>query len=349
MSIGGYRRVIDLEHGRTNVRQRNVQDFVFAARRNLTGEARSDVSLDGDVAFNLDQTGKLVRAPAIAARNRRIDMLDNPLSIVRAALDPDTKLTHLRTEGGLQLLDIATKQGDQLILAVNRETHLPAWLSWVAPHPNFGDVTYRTEFAGYQPLDGNGLNLPSGYNTISDFRNVVQQKIYVDKYEVNGVLPDLAAPPQIRAAEVPVPGRLPDVAAVPVGKGVWFLKVTPGGNSTLFEFDDHLVLFEAYGSEANGLAVIKKARETVPGKPLTQLIVSHHHIDHTGGLRAAVSEGLAIITNRQNVGYIKEVTSRRRSCFPMRSAEIPSRSRSFPSTIISRSKTTRWKWMSIGL
>ena len=44
--------------------------------------------------------------------------------------------------------------------------------------------------------------------------------------------------------------------------------------------------------------------------------MSHHHIDHTGGLRAAVSEGLTVITNRENVAYVKEVTSRSAKLFP---------------------------------
>jgi hypothetical protein len=101
-----------------------------------------------------------------------------------------------------------------------------------------------------------------------------------------------------------------------MARGVWFMKVTPGGNSTLFEFDDHSVLYEVYGSEENTLAVIEKARATVPGKPVTQVIVSHYHVDHTGGLRAAVAEGLTIITNRQNVAYVREVTSRPATLFP---------------------------------
>jgi glyoxylase-like metal-dependent hydrolase (beta-lactamase superfamily II) len=52
-------------------------------------------------------------------------------------------------------------------------------------------------------------------------------------------------------------------------------------------------MYEAYGSEASALAVMKAARETAPDKLLTHVIVSHYHIDHTGGLRAAVSEGLS--------------------------------------------------------
>ena len=315
VNIDGYRRVIDLEHGRTNVQQRNVQDFVFAYRRFMNGDNKVDASLDGEVAFNTDAQGKRVRAPAIAARNRRIDMLDNPLSIVRTALDPATRLGAPRLRDGLWVMDLTTRQGDDLVLAVNAQTHLPAWLSWVAPHLNFGDVTYRTHFSGYQPVDGNGLNLPSGYNTVSDFRNVVQLKLYVDKYEVNAPLPDLAAPP--RSAPPPCRCRSGRRSiAVPMGKGVWFMKVTPGGNSTLYEFADHLVLFELYGNEDNALAVIEKGRHRAGQAAVTQVIVSHYHVDHTGGLRAAVAEGLAIITNRQNVDYVKEVTSRPATRFP---------------------------------
>jgi hypothetical protein len=315
VNISGYRRVIDLDHGRTNVQQSNVQDFVFAYRRNMNGDVKVNASLDGDVAFNTDASGKKVRAPAMAARNRRIDMLDNPLSIVRAALEPATRLGKPKLQNGRWVVDLTTREGDALVLAVDATTHLPASLSWVAPHLNFGDVTYTTYFTGYQPVDGNGLNLPSGYNTVSDFRHVVQQKLYVDKYEVNVPVPDLAAPEDIRTAAVPVPTR-PAVEAIPVGKGVWFMKVTPGGNSTLYEFNDHLVLFELYGSEEGALAVIDKARATVPGKPVTEVIVSHYHVDHTGGLRAAVAEGLTVITNRQNVDYVREVTSRPATVFP---------------------------------
>ena len=207
INISAHQRVIDLEHGRMNVQQRNIQDFVFAYARNMNGDIRVNNSLDGDVAFTVGADGKAARVPEAAVRARRLDMLNNPVSIVRAAFDPATKLGKLRKQDNLQVLDLTTRQGDQLVLAFNSDTHLPAWLSWVAPHPNFGDVTYRTHFAGYQPLDGNGLVLPSGYNTISDFRNVVQQKIYVDKYVVNGTIPDLAAPADVRSAAAPVPGR----------------------------------------------------------------------------------------------------------------------------------------------
>ena len=46
------------------------------------------------------------------------------------------------------------------------------------------------------------------------------------------------------------------------------------------------------------------------------MIVSHHHFDHTGGLRAAVAEGLTIVTQRGNEALLREMASRPARLFP---------------------------------
>ena len=317
VNVNGLQRVLDLEHGRMRLEQRLVQDFVFAYARNMNGDTRVNQVLDGDIAYNVGADGKAVRAPEAAVRTRRIEMLGNPVSIVRAALD--AKLSNLHKEGNRQVLDLITAKGDKLTLAVDSETHLPSWLSWVGPDNNLGDVTYRTNFSGYQIE--NGVMLPSGYNTTMDFRNVVWNKLYVDKNVVDGPIDSLAAPEAVRAAPLPNAPRL-NVEAIPVAKGIWYLRGA-GGNSTLFEFDDHLTIFEAYGSEANTKANIERARSVVPNKPLTEIIVSHHHFDHSGGLRTAVSEGLTIITHRGNVDLFKEMVARPATQFPDSLARNP--------------------------
>jgi glyoxylase-like metal-dependent hydrolase (beta-lactamase superfamily II) len=107
----------------------------------------------------------------------------------------------------------------------------------------------------------------------------------------------------------------PNVAVQEVARGIWLLA---GGShhSALVEFADHLVLIDAPQNDARALAVIAKARELRPGKPLTHVVNSHHHFDHSGGIRAAVSEGLTVITHQGNGAFIEEVFKRPHSRVP---------------------------------
>ena len=92
-----YTRTIDLEHWRTRVQQRLKMDFVFASTAGQLGLNRTNETLDGDVAYNIGggflaapQTGTPQPQPAgpAAARQRRVELLAHPITIVRAALDP---------------------------------------------------------------------------------------------------------------------------------------------------------------------------------------------------------------------------------------------------------------------
>jgi glyoxylase-like metal-dependent hydrolase (beta-lactamase superfamily II) len=96
------------------------------------------------------------------------------------------------------------------------------------------------------------------------------------------------------------------VAVQPVAKGIWWLAGSGNHRSVVFEFDDHLVLFEVPVNQARSKAVIDKARTLSP-KPLTQVIVSHHHFDHSGGMRVAVAEGLTVITYKDNIPFFQEL------------------------------------------
>jgi glyoxylase-like metal-dependent hydrolase (beta-lactamase superfamily II) len=139
-------------------------------------------------------------------------------------------------------------------------------------------------------------------------------RLHVDRYELDIAIDDLAASAEVRAAAAPVPNYT--VEAQPVARGVWLLAGNNGANSVLLEFADHLTLFELPTNRAWGEAVIATARRTVPGKPITQVIISHHHFDHTGGLRVAVAEGLELVTQRGNVGWFEELMSRPVTQFP---------------------------------
>ena len=323
-----HRRTIDLEHGRTRVEQRLKMDFVFASEVGQLGLNRTSETLDGDVAYNIG-AGFLApqggapqpqAAGAAAARQRRIELLAHPITIVRAALDATSRLSNLRRQGNLQLVDVTVRQGDTLRLAVDAAaTNRPAWVSYVGPNANLGDVTYKTAFAGYVPVQG--VQLPTGFTTTIDFRNVVQRKLYVDRNIVDAAIDDLSAPASVRSPAAAEGGAGRGGAAPPpvkVADHVWFMN----GN-TFFEFDDHITMVEANRTDAALQAILQVANALVPGKRVTQVIQSHHHFDHSAGLRAAVAQGLTIISRRGNEGIFREMVARPARLFPDALARNP--------------------------
>jgi glyoxylase-like metal-dependent hydrolase (beta-lactamase superfamily II) len=294
-----FKRSIDLTHHRARTEQHRIGMFPFA----LPTDNRQSQSLDGDVAFSGVQ-----RASDAAAADRRIEMLTTPLTILRAALDPNAKV-----ESKGERITITTAQGDQLTLSLNGTTHLPASVSWMTSSENLGDVVNTTSFEDYETVSG--IQLPKRYITKIDFRGWTTGDFSVSKNTVDADIGDLAAPAAVKNAAAPVPPPI-SVDVQPVAKGIWWLAGTGNAFSILFEFADHLTLFEAPTSEARTKAVIEKARATVPNKPLTEVIVTHHHFDHTGGLRTAVAEGLTVISHQGNEGILREMTSRKATLKP---------------------------------
>ena len=314
ISVPDYEKIIDLEHGRMRVRQRNHQNFVFAGAAGYLGGANAaSAYLDGDVAYNGAANGRMARANDQAARARRIDMMNNPVALVRAALDRPAAVSNPRAESSWQLVDITLATGERLTLAIDPGTGLPAWVRWMAHDENLGDVTFRTTFTGYLPVKG--VMLPMGYSTVIDFRSVVQNKLYVDKNAVDEPVDDLSAPAEVRSAPAPRPPA-PSPEATVVSPGVWLMHGMGGANAILFEFADHLTMFEAPSSQAWTKALIDRARATVPAKPLTELVVSHHHFDHTGGIRQAMAEGLTIIAHKGTEGLFREIALRKGTIAP---------------------------------
>ncbi|HEX4999690.1 MAG TPA: MBL fold metallo-hydrolase [Terriglobia bacterium] len=64
------------------------------------------------------------------------------------------------------------------------------------------------------------------------------------------------------------------------------------------EFKDHIVMVDA---PQNGIAdFIEQTRQAIPNKPITAVISTHNHFDHSGGLRVVAAEGATIVTNEMN-------------------------------------------------
>lgn len=309
------RRIYDVEHGRYRQQERRNDLFPFAAYGGHDFALQVQ-SLDGTTAFNVNEKGVATRGGDV--RDRRMWMHTNPAVAVRAALAPAAKLGNRRQENGLTLVDLTLKEGDLLTIAIRPPANLPEFVRWSGPNVNLGEVIYTTHFLGYQPY--NGVRLPMGLSTRLDWRNIDFLKMYVDGWDVDTQIADLAAPATLPAPGAGGGGRGggaggPGGGAVevtPMARGIW--RIT--GGTMVIEFADHMTLFEVGGGPDRVRNVVAAARRIVPAKPVTEVIVSHHHFDHTAGLRQAVAEGLTVISRRDNGGIFREMTSRPTPNFP---------------------------------
>ncbi len=313
------KRAVDLANGRWRQSSARTPNFAY-----FQGQAAQPLleGLDGAVAWNQSADGTASRAPESAVAERRAELVHHPLAALKAALAADAVRGRMRAQGQEDMIDVTTAAGQQFTLTFNRSTKLPSQVSTPGSHPNLGDVVLSTSFENY--TDAGGFKLPAKMVTrIDDFPLL---ELSVASHGVGADAGDLAAPAAAASAAA-ITGPPPvNVTAEPVGRGVWLL----GGqshHSVLVEFADHSLLIEAPQNDARTLAVIAKARELLPTKPVTQLVVSHHHFDHTGGLRAAIAEGLTVYTNYGNVGDFETRAERAFTRNPDHLAKNPKQAR----------------------
>lgn len=307
-NLTDYKRSIDLVAWRSRTEQTRTPTFTY-----FQGQApqKQVLGVAGDVGYNVAPNGTATRVSNPVTRDRRADLYHHPLTIVRAALDPAAKLAIPTNAVNPNTVLVTTPDGFLFTLSIDAATRLPARMVSMTDNPNLGDVSIETTFDEYQ--DVNGLKLPAHLTTKTDQYRTIE--IRAKKQGVDGDTGDLAAPPA--AASAPAIAGLPpvNVSVEEVAKGIWFL-AGQSHHSVLVEFGDHLMLIEAPQNEARALAVIAKARELRPDKPLTHVVNSHHHFDHSAGIRAAISEGLAVITQKTNAPFFESAAARPHTIAP---------------------------------
>ena len=202
-------------------------------------------------------------------------------------------------------MDVTTG-GVTLTLGINSTTKLPSRIIQMTDSPTMGDTAVEAQFGEYQLIGG--VQLPARITTRTDRWPAADVRLL--SQNIDGDVGNLAAPANVRSATPPAPPAAPMTTAREIAKGLWYVEGTTH-KSLLAEFSDHMLLIEAPNDE-RVRAVLAKAKELRPNKPVTKLLVTHHHADHTGGVRLAVAEAgiTEIITHRSNVAYLNDVLSR---------------------------------------
>ena len=98
------------------------------------------------------------------------------------------------------------------------------------------------------------------------------------------------------------PGR---IQSEKIADGIWFLNLG-APQSLLVEFKDYLVIIEGGAGDDRTMATIAEAKRMFPAKPIKYLVNTHHHFDHSGGIRAYAAEGIPIITHESHKRFYEE-------------------------------------------
>src|SRR5215510_2146416 len=83
-----------------------------------------------------------------------------------------------------------------------------------------------------------------------------------------------------------------------------------GANHLIVNMKDGLVVVDAPVDNGQSAEVIKLAKAKYPGKPVKTLVLTHHHMDHTGGVREFAAEGATVIVPTPDKAYFEEAIKR---------------------------------------
>jgi glyoxylase-like metal-dependent hydrolase (beta-lactamase superfamily II) len=219
------------------------------------------------------------------------------------------------------------------IVAFDPQTGLPALTRTLDYDNVWGDVNYDTVYSDWR--DMSGIKVAMRRETQLNGRRVAETQINELRFNPTMQASYFEPPEAVRggAAKPATASNVPfqwvirrqfigtyldsespsfDTRA---GGALRLQEIAPGvqhvvggsHNAMIVEMRDHLVVFDAPVNDAQSNWVINAAREKYPGKPIRYLVLTHHHMDHAGGVRAYAQQGATIVVGQGAGDHFRKV------------------------------------------
>ncbi|HSX59263.1 MAG TPA: MBL fold metallo-hydrolase [Tahibacter sp.] len=273
-------------------------------------EGHNTVVLKRGEGTNYDHRARVATAvPAAQASQQQFVQYQRrlPNLILRQALERGTSLRYL----GEDVLDGAPHEvvtfvmpdTQQVAVYVDAKTRLVSKYELAFTDPLAGEEASEVLFGDY--VDSGGIKVPKRW----EFRQAGETASrFAARVEINPAVDDAAfevaadgyAKAQAVASELPQ-------RVEQLGEGIYVIQNVAGQNQNTLAiaFKDFVLAVEAPGSSAGADRVIQRIKETLPGKPIRYLAMTHHHGDHIGGLRSFIAEGATVVTTPGNRAVVE--------------------------------------------
>lgn len=279
-----------------------------------------------DSAFTMMQQTPMQSARVAAVRKHV--RLFSPHLLLRRALEKPESVTikedasvNGAAHGVIELAD----SFKPIRLYVNKDTGLVTKVETLEDDPVRGDATIEIAFEDYRAVGGiqiphkatlsqNGVVLHKEVrssvlinNAVTDAQFAIPTAVastlnakdaergeaiaeYLHRYAAIGVSLDFDQSLSIKS----------DMLA----QGVYLIHGA-NAHTLAVELATQIVVAEAPLDDARSRAVITEIKRLIPSKPIKYVINTHHHDDHSGGLRTYVAEGATVVTGASNEAYYK--------------------------------------------
>ncbi len=281
---------------------------------------RNKTVIDGKTGYNLDLDSKVataINSPSVAT-NRVIVRKFPHLLLLDAHNRPET-LRYLGedTVDGKkqQIIAYARDDGRQVTLYFDAGTKLLTKSDYFYTDPAIGDSQSVMVYTGYRRLDD--LQVPTG-RVLYNSGEPIQRTEYT-RVSINSPIAD---------EQVQVPEGFKQVPATPpsqpklttLAEDIYLVEnVGDGYNAMFIAFNDYVLVVDAaepipFARTAGGL--VELIKRTVPNKPIKYAVLTHHHADHAGGVRAFVAEGATVVTTPNNRAAVEQLLTARHTLVP---------------------------------
>lgn len=252
---------------------------------------------------------KLVQDPSLA-EDKGLALIDRSPHHVLEVSGQALPLTLYVNATTGQLTRISTRAAEPLLCDVPVDVYLLDWTA-SAQGTTFPKTVLLAvdEAVAYQEtrgevevnptLDADTFDFPAGAMPMADVALAQRGAAWFPFLEAFGAL------------GVPLEGDQTFVMSQELSPGVWLI----GGsthNAMIIEQQNGLVFLEPVLTPLRVRSIIQWAQQQYPNKPITHAVLSHHHSDHTGGVRELIAQGVQIVAHESMQPYLQHIT--RASC-----------------------------------